>query len=210
MHEYTEYTKLLIALLAIVNPIGAVPIFVALTSGSSEAERKRIARIVVIAVLTILYVALLFGDWLLTFFGITIHSFSVGGGILILLMAVAMLQARISPMSQTAAEAREGEAKEQVAVVPLAMPLLAGPGAISTVILHAHSDPRASHYLAVGLDILLLGAVLWAVFQLIPWISRHISQTGINIFTRIMGLILAAIAVEFIATGLKGLFPALD
>jgi len=209
MHDYTEYTKLLITLLAIVNPLGAVPIFVALTSGSAEAERKKIAKIVVVAVLTILYVALLFGDWLLSFFGITIHSFSVGGGILILLMAISMLQARISPVAQTADEAREGESKESVAVVPLAMPLLAGPGAISTIILNAHKDPSVSHYLGMGLDILILGVLLWAVFQLVPWISRHISQTGINIFTRIMGLILAAIAVEFIATGLKGLFPAL-
>lgn len=209
MHDYTEYTKLLITLLAIVNPLGAVPIFVALTSTSSEIERKKIAKMVVVAVLTILSVALLFGDWLLTFFGITIHSFSVGGGILILLMAISMLQARISPVAQTEDEAREGESKESVAVVPLAMPLLAGPGAISTIILNAHKDANVSHYLSIGLDILILGVLLWAVFQLIPWISRHISQTGINIFTRIMGLILAAIAIEFIATGLKGLFPAL-
>ncbi len=209
MHDYTEYTKLLITLLAIVNPLGAVPIFVALTSGSSETERKKIAKMVVIAVLTILSVALLFGDLLLNFFGITIHSFSVGGGILILLMAISMLQARISPVTQTADEAREGESKESVAVVPLAMPLLAGPGAISTIILNAHKDSGVSHYLSIGLDILILGVLLWAVFQLVPWISRHISQTGINIFTRIMGLILAAIAVEFIATGVKGLFPAL-
>ncbi len=209
MHDYTEYTKLLITLLAIVNPLGAVPIFVALTSGSAEAERKKIAKIVVIAVLTILYVALLFGDWLLSFFGITIHSFSVGGGILIFLMAISMMQARISPVAQTADEAREGESKESVAVVPLAMPLLAGPGAISTIILNAHKDSGVSHYVSIGIDILVLGVLLWAVFQLVPWISRHISQTGINIFTRIMGLILAAIAVEFIATGVRGLFPAL-
>ena len=206
MHDYTEYTKLLITLLAIVNPLGAVPIFVALTSGSAEAERKKIAKIVVVAVLTILYAALLFGDWLLNFFGITIHSFSVGGGILILLMAISMLQARISPVAQTADEAREGESKESVAVVPLAMPLLAGPGAISTIILNAHKDSGVSHYLSIGVDILILGVLLWAVFQLVPWISRHISQTGINIFTR---MILAAIAVEFIATGVKGLFPEL-
>jgi len=209
MLELTEYTKFLIGLLAIVNPLGAVPIFVALTSNSLEAERKKIGKIVVAAVLIILYVALLFGDWVLQLFGITIHSFSVGGGILILLMAIAMLQARVSPISQTAEEAREGESKESVAVVPLAMPLLAGPGAISTVILYAHKNPGVSHYVAMSVDILIVGFLLWVVLQLVPWISRHVSQTGINIFTRIMGLILAAIAVEFIASGLKGLFPAL-
>jgi multiple antibiotic resistance protein len=209
MHEYTEYTKLLIALLAIVNPLGAVPIFVAVTSGASDAERRKIARIVVVAVLVILYGAMLLGDWLLGFFGITIHSFSVGGGILILLMAISMLHAHISPAAQTPAETREGESKESVAVVPLAMPLLAGPGAISTVILHTHRGTGLAHYTAIGFDILLLGVVLWAILQLVPWISRHVSQTGINIFTRIMGLILAAVAVEFIVVGLKGLFPSL-
>lgn len=209
MLEFTEYTKFLIGLLAIVNPLGAVPIFVALTSGAPDPERKKIAKIVVAAVLIILTVALVLGDWLLQFFGITIHSFSVGGGILILLMAISMLQARLSPVSQTAEEAREGEAKESVAVVPLAMPLLAGPGAISTVILYAHKHDGVSHYLGLGLDILIVGLLLWMVLQLVPWISRHVSQTGINIFTRIMGLILAAIAIEFIAAGLKGLFPAL-
>ena len=163
MLEYTEYTKFLIGLLAVVNPLGAVPIFVALTSGSTDAERKKIAKIVVASVLIILFVALVLGDWLLQFFGITIHSFSVGGGILILLMAISMLQARLSPISQTAEEALEGEAKESVAVVPLAMPLLAGPGAISTVILYAHKDSGASHYLALALDISIVAFLLWAV-----------------------------------------------
>ena len=210
MLEYTEYTKFLIGLLAIVNPLGAVPIFVALTSGAAVAERKKISKIVVTSVLIILFVALLLGDWLLQFFGITIHSFSVGGGILILIMAISMLQARLSPFVQTPEEAREGESKDSVAVVPLAMPLLAGPGAISTIILYAHKHNGVSHYAIMAVDILIVGFLLWVVLQLVPWISRHVSQTGINIFTRIMGLILAAIAIEFIASGLKGLFPALS
>lgn len=209
MLDYTIYTKFLIALLAIVNPLGAVPIFVALTNGASATERRKIARIVVASVLIILVAALLLGDWMLQLFGITIYSFGVGGGILILLMAIAMLQARLSPISQTEEEAREGEAKDSVAVVPLAMPLLAGPGAISTVILYAHKSPGAAHYLMMLVDIVVVSVLLWAVLQLVPWISRHVSQTGINIFTRIMGLILAAIAIEFIASGLKGLFPGL-
>ena len=210
MLEYTEYTKFLIALLAIVNPLGAVPIFVALTSGAPALERKRIGKIVIASVLIILFAALLIGDGLLQFFGITIHSFSVGGGIIILLMAISMLQARRSHISQTPEETREGESKDSVAVVPLAMPLLAGPGAISTVILYAHKDTGAGHYAVMAVDILIVGFLLWLVLKLVPWISRHVSQTGINIFTRIMGLILAAIAIEFIASGLKGLFPVLD
>lgn len=209
MLDYTEYTKFLIGLVAIVNPLGAVPIFVAVTSGASADERARIAKLVVTAVLVILFIALFFGDGLLQFFGITIHSFSVGGGILLLMMAIAMLQARLSDVAQTEEETREGESKDSVAVVPLAMPLLAGPGAISTVILYSHKQSGVGHYAAMALDILIVGFLLWIVLKLVPWISRHVSQTGINIFTRIMGLILAAIAVEFIATGVRGLFPAL-
>lgn len=207
--DYTEYTKFLIGLLAIVNPMGAIPIFVALTSDARQAERKRIARIIVIAVSTILFVSLFFGERLLNFFGITINSFTVGGGILILLMAISMVQARVSPVSHTVEEALESESKDSVAVVPLAMPLLAGPGAISTVILYAHKSTSVGHYISLALVIGVLTVILWAVLKMVPWISRHISQTGINIFTRIMGLFLMAIAVEFIANGLKGLFPAL-
>jgi len=207
--DYTEYTKLLIGLLAIVNPIGAIPIFVAFTTGISASERKNISRIVVMAVVLILLVAMMFGEIILNFFGITINSFRVGGGILVLLMAISMLQAKISPAVQTSEEAAELELQESVAVVPLAMPLLAGPGAISTVILYAHRDTSLQHYFFMTIDILLLGVILWVVFQFIPWLSSHLSKTSINIFTRIMGLILAAIAVEFIANGLKGLFPSL-
>jgi multiple antibiotic resistance protein len=209
MLEYTEYTKMFIGLLAIVNPIGAVPIVVAMTSGANDVQRSKITRIVVFSVFTILLSSMLFGELLLGFFGISIYSFRVGGGILILLVAISMLHARLSATVQTPDEVLESEARESVAVVPISIPLLAGPGAISTVILYAHKGSGVVHHLLVCVDILFLAVVLWAIFQLIPWISRHLSQTAINISTRIMGLILSAIAIEFIANGLKGLFPAL-
>ncbi|HEY5762587.1 MAG TPA: YchE family NAAT transporter [Rhodocyclaceae bacterium] len=209
MLEFTAYTKTLIGLLAVLNPLGAVPIFVAMTPGASDDQRREIARVVVIAVTLILLAALVFGEVLLDFFGISINSFRVGGGILILLMAISMLQAKVSGTVHTEAEKEDSGSKSSVAVVPLATPLLAGPGAISTVILYADRGSGAIHYTLIAVDILLLCALLWLVFKALPWISRHISQTGINIFTRIMGLILAALSIEFIASGLKGLFPAL-
>ena len=89
------------------------------------------------------------------------------------------------------------------------MPLLAGPGAIGTVILYAHRSHDWSHFLIMGGTILAISLSLWALLALVPLGPRHITQTGINIFTRVMGLILAAIAVEFLANGLKGLFPVL-
>lgn len=208
MLDFTEYTKIFIALLAIVNPIGAIPVVIALTADASEEEFRRTTKITVISVLVILVTALLTGEFLLGFFGISISSFRVAGGILLLLMAISMLHAQQSPITFSKEDASR-DSRESVAVVPISMPLLAGPGAISTVILSTHKSHTLLHYFCMGLDILLLVLVLWLAFLSIPWISKHTSQTGINIFSRVMGLILAAIAVEFIANGIKGLFPAL-
>jgi len=208
MLDFTEYTKIFIALLAIVNPVGAIPIVMALTADASEEEFKRTTKVTVISVLVILVTASLTGEFLLAFFGISVNSFRVAGGILLLLMAISMLHARQSPITFSKEEAIR-DSRESVAVVPISMPLLAGPGAISTVILYTQKSHAPLHYLFMGLEILLLVLTLWLAFLSIPWISKHTSQTGINIFSRVMGLILAAIAIEFIANGIKGLFPVL-
>jgi multiple antibiotic resistance protein len=209
MLEYSEYTKMLIGLIAIVNPIGAIPIFISLTSELGFSERRTISKVVVNSVLAILLLSLFVGEWLLSFFGISISSFRVAGGLLILLMAISMMHAKISGAKHTPEEAKESEKKGSIAVVPLATPLLAGPGAISTVILYANKGKGFGHYFIIATVILTVCIVLFLIFKFVPYISKYISQTGLNIFTRIMGLILAAIAIEFIANGIKELFPAL-
>lgn len=209
MLEYTDYIKIFIALLAVLDPLAAVPVVVTLTSGSKTEELKKIVRTVVFAVLTILLVALFMGEHLLDFFGITINSFKVAGGILLMMMAISMLHGKMSETVQNEQELQEGETKASVAVVPLAMPLLAGPGAISAIILYAHKGTDLHHYLMMFAVIVLVVMILWMVLASVPWLSKHISRTGINVFTRLMGLIIAALAVEFIANGLKGLFPVL-
>jgi len=209
MTDYTEYIKIFVGIVAILNPLGAIPIIVSLTAGASELELKKIQKTITISVLTVLLVSLFIGKYLLIFFGISIDSFKVGGGILILLMSIAMLNAKVDDTKHTKEEAEESQSKQSVAVVPISIPLLAGPGAISTVILYSQKKSSVEHYLLMSLDMLAVVVILWIVLKSIPWISRHISQTGINIFTRIMGLILAALAVEFIANGIKGLFPIL-
>ena len=209
MLEYNEYIKMFVGLIAVVNPFGAIPIFLTLTYGVEKREQIRLINVIAISVPIILVVSLISGELILNFFGITIASFKVGGGILILLMAIAMMHARPSGATQTEEELHEGESKKSAAVVPLSMPLLAGPGAISTVILYGHRSNDIGHYGLVAIAIMALGAVLWLAFLLSPWISKRLGTTGMNIITRIMGLILAAIAVEFIANGLKGLFPGL-
>ena len=209
MLNNAEYVKMFIGLLAIINPFGVIPIFISMTTDQNSAQRRKTVDTVAVAVIIILLVSLFFGDLLLEFFGISIASFRVGGGILILLMAIAMLHAKTSLIRQTEEEADESIEKESVAIVPLAMPLLAGPGAISTVILEAHKSSGFVHYAIISFGIVLLGLVVWGVLRLSPWIAVRMGATGLNIFTRIMGLILAAIAVEFIASGLQGLFPIL-
>ncbi|MBO1924911.1 YchE family NAAT transporter [Thiomicrorhabdus sp. 6S3-12] len=207
--EYTEYTKFLVGLIAVVNPIGALPIFLAMTSDLSLPERKKIVHITVTAVAAILLVALFFGEAILEFFGISINSFRVGGGILILLMAISMMHTKGEKPIRSKEDEFDSEQNDSIGVVPLAMPLLAGPGAISAVIIEAHRQSGVAHYGFLGLDILILSFLLWVTLMMTPWFTRHISQVGINIITRIMGLLLAAIAIEFIANGLKGLFPSL-
>lgn len=207
MLEFTEYTKFLIALIAIVNPIGIIPIYISLTAQYDSAQKALIARLVVISATLILLIAAFFGEIILQFFGISINSFRVGGGILLLLMAISMLNDTHKNLQQN--KTMVEQSGESIAIVPLAMPLLAGPGAISTVIINAYKGNGIEHYLLISLDIFILGLLLWIILKLVPWIAMHMSTVGIHISTRISGLILAAIAVEFIANGLKGLFPVL-
>lgn len=209
MLEYTDYLKIFIALLAVVDPLGTMPIIAAMTARDKAPELKTIARTVVLSVTTVLLVALYIGQEVLIFFGISINSFRVSGGILLMLMSLSMLQGKISETVRNEEEAKEGKTKETIAVVPLSIPLLAGPGAISTVILYAQKGSGINHYLLISLDIIAVNAILWCVLRATPWLTQRLSQTGINVVIRLMGLILLALAVEFIAGGLKGLFPVL-
>lgn len=209
MVEWSEYAKFLAGLLSIINPIGAIPLFIGMTTGHDDEDRPRIARTAALAAALVLWSALLLGEVLLAFFGISISSFRVGGGLLLLLMAVSMMHARTSGAKQTAEEEKEAHDKNSVAVVPLGIPLIAGPGSISTVILYAHKSTTFSHYLVLGAGILLVALIVWVALRAAPLVADAVGRTGINIATRVMGLIMAAIGVEFIASGLKGLFPAL-
>jgi len=209
MLDWTEYIKIFTTLLAIVNPLGNIPVFVSLTGGMTSAESKRIARTATLSVAVVLILSTLFGNYILTFFGISIGSFKVGGGILILLISVAMMQGKYHPSSQTSEEAREAEDKESIAVVPLAIPLLAGPGAISTVIIFSHSSFNPVHLALVLSSILIVSFLAWLALSIAGPISKRMSRTAINIVTRLMGLLIAAISIEFIIGGLVQLIPTL-
>ncbi len=205
MLDFTEYTKIFISLFAIIDPVGIIPIIIAFTAGMTAQRRERVGRMASLSVLGILLAALLLGEAILEFFGISIHSFRMAGGILLLLIAIGMLMSEKTVPS----DGPDGDATTSVAIVPLSTPLLAGPGAISTVILDAHKANVPGHYAALALVMVLLSFTVWLTFLIAPWVSRRLGKSGISIFTRLMGLLLAAIAVEFMAGGLRGLFPAL-
>lgn len=204
-----EYLKFFVALLAIINPVGTIPIFINLTANQDTVLRNKNGSMASLSMGIILLVVLFSGETILRFFGITVGSFRVGGGILILLMAISMLHAKMSNVRQTKEEELDSAERDSVAVVPLGTPLLAGPGAISTVILYAQRYPSALHYFYLFAVIVLLTCLTALLFRLAPTIARLLGKTGINVVTRIMGLIMAAMGVEFIANGLKQLFPVL-
>lgn len=206
----SSYLHVFAALFVIVNPIGAIPLFIGYTRNQSPAERRSTARTTAVAVAIVLIVSIFFGDHLLQFFGIGLPSFRVGGGILILLMAIAMLNAQQGGARYTAEEGREGELKDNIAVVPLAIPILAGPGAISTTIIYAHKAHDAVDIVMLVCAALMVAGAVATALHLADPIANRLGRTGINIATRIMGLILAAVAVEFIAEGLLQLFPLLN
>jgi multiple antibiotic resistance protein len=162
-----------------------------------------------VAVLAVLIGASLMGEAVLQAMGTSLPSFRVGGGIVLLLMALAMLRAQSDAVRTTPAEEAEAADRNAIAVVPLAIPLMAGPGAISTVIIEMHRSDVQHHGLLVILSICAVCLGLWLVLRMASSIGRLLGQIGLNIITRLFGLILAAIAVEIMANGLKELFPAL-
>lgn len=204
-----EYLKFFVALLAIVNPVGTLPLFINMTANQTSAARSKNGTLAALSMGIILLVVLFSGETILRFFGISVDSFRVGGGILILLMAISMLNAKMSNVKQTKEEELDSAERDSVAVVPLGTPLLAGPGAISTVILYAQRYTSPLHYTSLVLVIVILACLTACLFRLAPAITRLLGKTGINIVTRLMGLIMAAMGVEFIAHGLKQLFPVL-
>jgi len=208
MEHWTEYTRLFTALFVILDPFGAVPILLALTVKFTVSERGRAVNIAAITVFLVLVVSLLLGESMLQAMGTSLASFRVGGGIVLLLMALSMLQAETGALRSTPSEEAEAEEKSSIGVVPLAIPLLAGPGAISTVIIEMHRSDAEMHALPVVLVIGLVCLILWITLRMAATIGRVLGHTGLKIINRLFGLILAAIAIEIMANGLKELFPA--
>ena len=203
-----EYLRFTVTLLAVLDPFLAVPIFLGVTAARPLQARRSLANAVTVTVFLVLASAAIFGEGLLKLIGASLPAFQVGGGLVLLLMALAMLNAEVGKMRQTRDEAEELESGERFGVVPLAVPLLAGPGAIGTTIIAA----QAGGAVHLGLLLLCIGLVAligWLVLRLADSVGTRMGTTGLNIATRLLGLLLAAIAIEMMATGLKILLPGL-
>ncbi|MEW6133071.1 MAG: NAAT family transporter [Pseudomonadota bacterium] len=208
--NFADLIQAALTLFAIVDPVGVIPIFLMATRGFSREQSHRAARIAALTVWLVLVAFTFMGDPMLKFFGIRIEAFSVAGGLLLLMLALSMLQAHVSPLKQTPDEAMEAEEKEAVGAVPLGVPLLAGPGAITHVIVAAGQAPGdVMHQAALLIPVSLVALSVWIAFRAAPAIARRLGKTGIHVVTRLMGLIIAAISIEMIARGLAGLFPGL-
>ena len=204
-----DIIKSFISLLALINPVGAIPFFLSLTSQQSVAEQRRTIRIASISVFCVIAVTTLLGQQIIRFFGISIGALEVGGGIIMLLMSISMLNAQVGNARSTPEERHEAEMKDNIAVVPLAIPLLTGPGSISTVLVYSASYPHWYERISLIVIGAVIAALCFGSLRLAEPIARWVGRTGINIGTRLMGLMLSALAVEFIVNGLKALLPNL-
>ena len=206
-----DILKPLIALLAIVNPIGVIPFYIHFTRGFSREQRRRTIRVAAISAFIVIAVSALAGLRIIEFFGISLASFQVGGGMLLLISSLQMLNAQ--PAESRGGDLTEGsdkvDAGDSIAIVPLTIPLLTGPATISTMVIYAE---KTRHWWEQGVLVgygVVIGLAVWLAFSLSGRIARVLGKTGINVMTRLMGLILAALAVEVMSDGLVKLFPIL-
>jgi len=205
--------KPLVTLLAIVNPLAIVPFFIHYTQDFSDVQRRNTVWVSSVSAFVVIAVSALLGLQILAFFGITLASFQVGGGMLLMTSALNMLNAQPAEAKPSSHELQDGAEKAamgaSIAVVPLTIPLLTGPATISTVVIYADkakSFLQLSTLVGYGVVVALATALCFSLAQ--P-IARILGKTGINVMTRLMGLILAALAVEVMSDGLTKLFPAL-
>jgi multiple antibiotic resistance protein len=199
--DWLDIVKFFAALFAIMNPVGNMPIFLSVTDGRSPAERAHIAAVAAAAVAVILVVCVLIGSQLLTAFGISVAGLRTAGGLIILSIAYSLLHAKPSGMHHDADS--NADAQQNPGIYPLAMPLLAGPGAIATVIVFAHGAHGGGAYLGLIGVVAVMAALLFLGMRLAVPASRLLGEAGMNIITRIMGIILAAIAVEMMFAGAR-------
>lgn len=205
MPGYFEYALLTFgSLFAIVDPFAAIPAFLAMTATDTVAARKRMALVACMTCGGVMALFAALGPVIFKLFGITMASFQIAGGLILLLSSLDMLRAKRSPLQETAEEMEAGVAKDDVAVTPLAIPMLSGPGAISTAIVMAGKAHDAAHATLLYACIAGVAAASYLILWGAAAGSKRLSPIALNVITRLMGILLAAIGVQFILSGIKG------
>ena len=190
------------SLFVIVDPLATIPAFLAMTPGNTPEDRVRMARIASFVMTGVLLVFGFAGQWIFRFLGITMPAFEIAASIVLLLVALDMLRAQRSRVLETREETAAGLEKLDIAVTPLAIPMLSGPGAISTVILLQNQAQGLPQQLALVVSILLVSAATYVILRVSAHGVQWLSPIALNIAIRIMGLLLAAVAVQFMLNGL--------
>ena len=189
------------SLFVIVDPVGAIPTFLAMTARDKTADRVRMARLASIVTFLVLVLFSFGGKWILGAFGVSMPAFEIAGGVILLKVALDMLQARQTALKETPEEQAEGKSKNDIAVTPLAIPMLAGPGAITAVVLLSAQTTNAEQHAIVAVNIFLVSLITFIILRFAAIRASILSAITLKIIVRLMGLLLAAIAVQFILNG---------
>jgi multiple antibiotic resistance protein len=197
------------SLLAIVNPLSVIPMYVAMTLNYDREHRIATLRRAIVTGFSIMVAFALLGGLILRFFGITTPAFQIAGGIIFFGIGWDMLQAKRSAVKTTEEEEAYGAAKEDVGIIPLGMPGLVGPGTITTVIALQSQAQSLAHRAAIYVSIVLVTIISWLVLAGAPAVIRRMGPTGMNVFTRLMGLFTMVLGAQFVINGLSTVFPGL-
>jgi multiple antibiotic resistance protein len=195
------------ALFSVLDPLGVVPVYVVMTSNDSKEHKRRTALRASIAMVVMLAVFAASGVYILSFFGISLGSFRIAGGLLLFLLSVDMLRAQQSRQRTTPEEEKEGLEKPDISIFPLAIPMLSGPGAVATVMMLWSKAPTWLGRMIVFVAIIVNGGLTFAILVGASFAQRRLGQTGLNVLHRVMGLLLAAIAVQFVVDGAREVLP---
>lgn len=207
MESPQEFLAILIPLLIIMDPIGNLPLFLSFTADNSVAEQRRMAAQACVASAVVLLIFALVGDGLLALFGITIPAFQIAGGFVFFIYATQMLALFPSGLKSSVDEEREGLRKHNIALVPLAIPMLAGPGAITAVLVWRQQMNDGEQIWPLVVAIFISCLVVYLALHFADLLRRLLGVGGIRVVTRLMGLLLAVIAVQFMVNGVTALFP---
>jgi multiple antibiotic resistance protein len=191
------------SLLSIINPLSAAPMYLALTAGYSDAQRRKTLRAGIVTAFSIMAVFGLLGGAIFQLFGITIDAFRIAGGFIFFGIGMDMLQAKRNRGKATEEEEQEGKVRENVGVTPLGMPMITGPGAITTVMVLMTQAETTTRMATVFGSMAAVLVITWVALSAAPRLVRFFGQTGLNVMTRLMGLLVTVIAVQFIVDGAR-------